>query len=914
MHRARLPALPNWSLQSAMKPIVSTLLMTAAVAALVAACGGASHDEVANGFVRGIATEGAAAPKHALGGVGAGPATLAATAPAPAAKELFDWAEYKYPQLFFPKQTMSNYELAYEGQVYTVRSYSNGNHLGLTPDGRIYGLGPFTGNVLQYFGTATDYAALVEADKCSVDPSNCAGPSANELFDWAEYKYPQLFFPKQTMINYELPYEGQLYTLRSYPNGNHLGLTSEGRIYGLGPFTGNVLQYFGTAAEYAALVAADKCSVKPSSCFVLGQSHTVSIGVAAGGEVADTQSGVRLLFPEGGSGQVTMTQLTGTAPVPASTSGVGWRIEYSGSQKMEIVLDGAFDGSADWPAVFRFEELTPGAVDDDRGVGPRWVPLPVRQVGPGRYAFEVSPGTSTSSRSTAASADDPRKRASAAVRFSSRDYYIAQMAKASTDTERRMAQYSLGNQYIDDVIAAMPTALATQVRQRRAEKLLSWGNDGNYYRGFSFFVTRRLYPQINVTFDNNSLAHELGHYLTHMMVGHDVYEQLEAQPYPEKHGVLDVVGRGSINEDYAFVIEYFLTRWGGNSDLFNPNSFLRSRPAGADVPSIEGFAAAMMASLVRPTTAISSFDNANHVVDVPTIGLSYGQVFSIIATGATNLNTLRSRIEAALDDEGRRRLLVNLQRMGWRYSATLRVVDTNGQPVPDADARLVVRAGGSEYVADVGRTDGSGALNLWFAFPGQSTLVVTRAGETLEGPVAVDPGRSTQERIALGDVTVAAMETFARVQEVCASFSYTTITALSRIEAGPFSRIECVQPPANMLLNWGGGTMFFVRDGQTYIEGYYMQQQALVTGLKARRPHSGSYRTPPPLFEIIATDMPRDLTSGLIRFRLSGSAAQGRYTIKYQPEDDCFGGFCEARAVKDIVPGSVTLSVTFRNP
>ncbi len=895
-----------------MKPIASTVLTMAAVAALVAACGGSSQDEVANGFVRGIATEGAAAPRHALGSIGAAPVTLAATAPVPDAKELFDWAEYKYPELFFPKQTMSDYELAYEGQLYTVRSYSNGNHLGLTPDGRIYGLGPFTGNVLQGFGTATDYAALVEADKCSVNPTNCAGPSATELFDWAEYKYPQLFFPKQTMINYELPYEGQLYTVRSYPNGNHLGLTPEGRIYGLGPFTGNVLQYFGTAAEYAALVAADKCSVKPSSCFVLGPSHAVNIGVAAGGEVADAQSGVRLLFPEGGSGQVTMTQLTSTAPVPASTTGAGWRIEYSGSQKMEIVLDGAFDGSADWPAVFRFEELTPGAVDDDRGVGPRWVPLPVRQVGPGRYAFEVAPGTSTSSGSTATPVDDLRKRALAAARFSSRDYYIAQMAKASTDTERRIAQYSLGSQYIDDVIAAMPAALATQVRQRRSEKLPTWGNDGNYYRGFSFFVTRRLYPQINVTFDNNSLAHELGHYLTHMMVGHDVYEQLEAQPYLEQHGVLDVVGRGSINEDYAYFIEFFLIGTGGKYNLYTANDFLRDRPAGADVPSLEGYAAAMLAALVRPTTSIPSFDNEKYVVDVPTIGLSYGQVFSVIASGATNLNTLRSRIEATLDDEGRRRLLVNLQRMGWRYSATLRVVDTNGQPVPDADARLVVRAGGSEYVADVGRTDANGALNLWFAFPGQSTLVVTRAGETLEGQVTVDPGRSTQERIALGDVTVAALETFARVREVCASFTYTTITALSRIEAGPFSRVECIQPPSGKALDWGG-SMFFVRDGETYIEGYYVQLQALVTGLKARRPHSGSYRTTPPLFEIIATDIPRDVTSGLIRFRLAGSAAQGRYTIKYQPEDDCSGGFCEARAVKEIVPGSVTISVTFSN-
>jgi hypothetical protein len=91
-----------------------------------------------------------------------------------------------------------------------------------------------------------------------------------------------------------------------------------------------------------------------------------------------------------------------------------------------------------------------------------------------------------------------------------------------------------------------------------------------------------------------------------------------------------------------------------------------------------------------------------------------------------------------------------------------------------------------------------------------------------------------------------------------------------------------------------------VREGETDVEGHHAQQQAPVTGLKARRPHSGSYKTQPPLLEIIATALPRDLKSAVIRFRLEGSAAAGRYTIKYQPEDDCGGGFCEARAVKEI--------------
>lgn len=91
-----------------------------------------------------------------------------------------------------------------------------------------------------------------------------------------------------------------------------------------------------------------------------------------------------------------------------------------------------------------------------------------------------------------------------------------------------------------------------------------------------------------VELDLFALAHELSHYLTHMSVGDDVYERLESQKYAEKHGVLDVVGRGAINEDLAFFIEFYLQGKGGNYDLFDaPTVYLRGRKRGVDVPAHE---------------------------------------------------------------------------------------------------------------------------------------------------------------------------------------------------------------------------------------------------------------------------------------------------------------------------------------
>jgi len=781
-----------------------------AVMALVVACGGSASDDAANAFVQSMAVEGRSAPRQAL--ATANGATQTAGVTLPTAKELFDWAEYKFPELFYPAQTFNNYELVYAGQAYTVRSYANGNNLGLTPDGRIYGLGPFTANVL----TA-----------------------------------------------------------------------------------------FGTSADYAAQVAADKCRVLPASCFVTGASHTVNVSANVGGEVTDSASGVRLLLPEGGSGQITMTQLTATVPAPVG--GQGWRLTYNSAQRMEIVQDGAFDGSAAWPAVYVFESPSPGAVDDDKGLEPRWRPLPIRQVAPGRYAFEVSPGLATT-----VAAD--RRQALAAGSNVTRDYYIAQSAKATTDTEKRMAQYSLAGVYTDSFVAMLSTSKATAVRSHIAAKLPTWGNASSDYRGFSFLPFRRLNPQINVPLDNSSLAHELGHYLTHMLVGDNVYEQLEKQPFAKQHGILDVNGRGSINEDYAFFIEYQFIGKGGNYPLDAAASFLSRRKAGADVPSIEGFSAAMLAAMVRTTTQIPSIDPIDLVgrlVDVPVVGMTRDKLFDVIAAGPTDVDSLRRGIEGALDSAGQDRMRVNLQRLGWRYAATLRVLDANGQPMANAAARLLVRTTGGDFVSDVGTTDAQGALNLWFAFPGTSTLEIASGGQTLEGAVTIDPTRPTSDRIALGDVTVKGLETFTRLTEVCASFTYTSITAVTKFEQGPFVATYCIDTSGKPL-NWSG-SLFTVIDGQISAEGLYSQLRGQVNALKARRPHNGSYKTPPPRFEILADGLQRDLKSPLIRFTLSGAAAAGHYTINYQPEDDCSFGFCEARAIKSIDPASVTIWADFRD-
>ncbi|MBC7942542.1 MAG: hypothetical protein H7Z19_22790 [Chitinophagaceae bacterium] len=158
---------------------------TLAVLALLSACGGGADSDSgqAVGFVAEIKKAQAASPSAAA---------VAGTGTRVDAKTLFDWAETIYPALF-PKGPQ-NYSLSYQGVEYTVRSYANGNNLGLTPTGEIYGLGPFTNNVLTAFGHDADYAGQVQAAACQTYPGSCtANVPLNDCADPAALSLPTGF-------------------------------------------------------------------------------------------------------------------------------------------------------------------------------------------------------------------------------------------------------------------------------------------------------------------------------------------------------------------------------------------------------------------------------------------------------------------------------------------------------------------------------------------------------------------------------------------------------------------------------------------------------------------------------------------------------------------------------------------------
>ena len=153
---------------------IRSSLISLALAALLTACGGG--DDGTEGAVKFAGQMRAASV--------AAPTVAAAAATTVTADMTLDWAEYKFPELF-PKAIALRFpNIEYGGVVYNARAYPGAwgmRYLGITPDGRIYGLGDFTGNALQQFNDIPYWAAQVLADRCSVYPGSCGGPVAGPL-------------------------------------------------------------------------------------------------------------------------------------------------------------------------------------------------------------------------------------------------------------------------------------------------------------------------------------------------------------------------------------------------------------------------------------------------------------------------------------------------------------------------------------------------------------------------------------------------------------------------------------------------------------------------------------------------------------------------------------------------------------
>ena len=101
--------------------------------------------------------------------------------------------------------------------------------------------------------TETAVAGSLPATTSLAKRASAPAITNNQLFQWAQLQYPELFGTAAPNVIANLPYNGQLFDVREFPGGAYLGI-SAGRVFGLGPFTNGELKDFGFVQGFSAQV------------------------------------------------------------------------------------------------------------------------------------------------------------------------------------------------------------------------------------------------------------------------------------------------------------------------------------------------------------------------------------------------------------------------------------------------------------------------------------------------------------------------------------------------------------------------------------------------------------------------------------------------------------------------------------
>ena len=107
--------------------------------------------------------------------------------------------------------------------------------------------------------------ALAAASTQQASTAGIANPTAADLFEWAQWKWPELFPAGPLQVEKEVG--GTHYAIRAYATGIFLAVgTTTGDVYALLPRPENPLIALGKLANFAAEISADSCTFRPGSC------------------------------------------------------------------------------------------------------------------------------------------------------------------------------------------------------------------------------------------------------------------------------------------------------------------------------------------------------------------------------------------------------------------------------------------------------------------------------------------------------------------------------------------------------------------------------------------------------------------------------------------------------------------------
>ncbi|MFH1052712.1 MAG: hypothetical protein V1779_17460 [bacterium] len=307
-----------------------------------------------------------------------------------------------------------------------------------------------------------------------------------------------------------------------------------------------------------------------------------------------------------------------------------------------------------------------------------------------------------------------------------------------------------------------------------------------YYGDFGFEFS---YPMKTAV-----IHHEAGHMINYLLWGVVNYEALWSRFGDIEHIAFTPLTNGreqGLQEDMAYIIENYIADenslytdltakttgiWDKVKARQNDSKVkYTAHPQYIDFPAIEGFAAALVHQLTANNTQMYTFDCVNAAVyykrilrtPAPVLNISTQDVFCNILL--RNPLTVNDIMKYTLDyfsthsPDKLPKFLVRAEAIGWSYYGKVKIVDSKGNLVPNAEVLPVMQTGSSTrdfWTVSSFKTDSKGECIVPRIYPGSQILRVFynyQSGKFLDSadfPLTVDWTKPTNVQLDLGTLKI----------------------------------------------------------------------------------------------------------------------------------------------------------------
>ena len=476
-------------------------------------------------------------------------------------------------------------------------------------------------------------------------------------------------------------------------------------------------------------------------------------------QVTDSVSGCTFVVAPGGDAELKITPVESGPELPMTAQ--MFQVDYTGDGPVTIKVPHVGD---DTDILFSYSTLDNAAIDDMDGNVGWWGMDPIGEED-GASVYELTLDEPVATK--------PAKYAPP----SSSTFAVATITAGSTDAQKMAAVRATVTQCIDTWLNTLPASVATTARTQVTNLpwVISWSSSGNAYQhqNSMIFANAKFFLSINAGIE--SVAHEVGHYMTHAMLGYDRYSEIYNR-FPTdfwgsavRHDVGDYrVGRKEILEDYPYISELMINGNVSNYDLTSVSKYNHVRdmvsnaqPSVKDYPSHEGYGAVILASLLRQEKEVYSFtkDAGQEKAKAPVIGAPMSDILGILARGPRDVNEVRRFIQDYLDtrsNDDKYKLPAMLEPLGWSYNGSGTLKKDDGDPATGITVQNIYQDGNTEYSTPSVHTGIDGKFTLPRIYPGQSLLrVFYNAGkDSTDFPLTAEWEKPTNEPLTLGEFQI----------------------------------------------------------------------------------------------------------------------------------------------------------------